>query len=217
MRPARKAWLILLALTLLGGACRQYLPSNRYLEFREGTAHKSAAASVRGKFNHGSHERPLASAGATCVDCHRFDLSLGAHEEQAGRELAGRALLAGTLACHFCHVEPITRQRGAPSVCATCHDDLELLRPEDHDLAWIRVHASVARTDPTRCDNCHRQADCIACHQNRDSLETLVHERNFRFFHSVEARANPMKCGRCHREDFCIRCHQKGRVHAGEE
>jgi hypothetical protein len=206
---------VVLGLAVLAAACRQYLPTNRYLQLR-GEKHKRVTVDVRHKFDHAAHATPLASANATCIACHRFDVLIETSNEQVGRELATRALHGGSAACHFCHVDESTRMPAAPGPCATCHDDLEPLRPDDHDLSWLRVHARMAQVNPSRCDLCHRQAECIDCHQKRDTIETKVHERNYRFFHSIEARANPMKCGACHREDFCIRCHQKG-VLPGEE
>jgi len=217
VRGLARSALAVFGLALVVAACRQYLPTNRYLQLRSSSEHVSAAANVQGKFDHAAHAEPLASVDATCLDCHRFDVLIETSNEDLGRALARRALFAGTGACHFCHVQPETRMPTAPHTCMTCHDNLEALRPEDHDLSWIRVHASVAQTNPTRCEDCHRQSYCIECHQARDSIETLVHERNFRYFHAVEARANPMKCARCHRQDFCIRCHQQGSAHLGEE
>jgi hypothetical protein len=215
VRLRLKTVVVVLGLAVLAAACRQYLPTNRYLQLR-GEKHTWIKVDVRSKFDHAAHATALASAHAPCIACHRFDVLIETSNEQLGRELAARALDAGSAACHFCHVDEATRVPAAPRPCATCHDDLEPLRPEDHDLSWLRVHASMAQVNPSRCDLCHQQAQCIDCHQKRDTIETKVHERNYRFFHSIEARANPMKCGACHREDFCIRCHQKG-VLPGEE
>ena len=97
----------------------------------------------------------------------------------------------------------------APSACTTCHSNMLPLLPANHEVAWSRVHASVASADPVACQNCHRDAFCINCHQNRDSILTFVHERNYLSYHGVDARANPIQCGNCHREDFCLNCHAK--------
>jgi len=206
----------LLAVAALAIACRQYLPTNRYLQLRGGSGQATAAANVRGKFDHERHEAALGKLDVTCVDCHRFDLLIDTANDELARDLDGRALFGGTGSCHFCHVQSTTRVGTAPGECRTCHADLKPLRPEDHDLSWDRVHARMAQTDPVSCETCHRQSECISCHQSRNTIETRVHERNFRFFHSAEVRANPMKCGSCHRQDYCIRCHQRGKVHSGE-
>ena len=206
----KRAALLLLAAGVFAAACRQYLPSNRYLQIRASPSKSTADA--RGKLDHARHERRFAAAGITCIDCHRFDALLDAPEPETAVSLSAHALVPGAAACHFCHGPSATRMTTAPQTCGTCHDDLLPLRPPDHDLAWERVHAQMARVRPGECDTCHRQAECIDCHQRRDTVRTRVHERNFLFIHGIQATANPMQCGNCHREDFCIRCHQGSRV-----
>jgi hypothetical protein len=206
--------LAILALATIGVAalvtsCRQYLPSGRYLQLRP-QANVNSTADARHKFDHRRHARPLAAANATCLDCHRFNALIETGNEELARELSAHAQYPGNGACHFCHGPSETRMAGAPGACTTCHDNLTPLRPADHDVAWSRVHAGMARTDPARCESCHRQAECIDCHQRRDTIQTRMHDRNFRFFHSIQARANPLQCSSCHREDFCIRCHERG-------
>jgi hypothetical protein len=207
-------YLATLVLATVGAAvlvtsCRQYLPSGRYLQLRR-QANMNSTADARHKFDHRQHARSLATANATCIDCHRFDAKTETGNEELAQELSAEAQYPGSGACHFCHVSSETRMAGAPSACTTCHENLTPLRPADHDVAWLHVHAGVARTDPTRCESCHQQTFCIDCHQRRDTIQTRVHDRNFRFFHSIQARANPIQCSSCHREDFCIRCHQRG-------
>jgi hypothetical protein len=192
-------------------ACRQYMPTNRYLQMRRSTQNLSTA-DARGKFNHQSHDKPLAAKGVACVDCHRFDLKIETAQADVAKELSAHGMHPGSTACHTCHTAEATRMAGAPSTCITCHENLLALRPKDHDLSWERLHASIARTEPASCENCHSQNECVDCHERRDTIQTRVHERNFRFFHSIAARANPMQCGSCHREDYCIGCHQQGKV-----
>jgi hypothetical protein len=205
----RRAASIVVAAALLAVACRQYLPSNRYLQMRPAPSRSTADA--RGKFDHARHDRRFAAAGIGCLDCHAFDTLIDVAEPQAAAGLSAHAQYPGGQACHFCHGPSETRMPTAPQTCSTCHDNLAPLRPADHDLAWERVHAQMARVDPARCDGCHQQAECIDCHQRRDTVRTRVHERNFRYFHGIQANANPMQCGSCHRQDFCIRCHEASR------
>lgn len=193
-------------------ACRQYLPSNRYLHLRQPSRSASSTADARGKFNHAKHSRALAKANVTCVDCHRFDTRIKASDVELARDLSTRSLYAGNAACHYCHRAADTRMAGAPSACFTCHENLAPLKPANHQVAWLKVHRSMAQANPAQCENCHRASFCINCHERRDTIQTRVHERNFRFFHSVQARANPIQCGSCHREDFCLNCHQQGKV-----
>lgn len=200
----------LLLFAALAVACRQYLPTNRYLQLR--AAPSRSTADARGKFDHAIHDRHMNGAGVTCLDCHRFDALIDVGTPELANELSARAQHPGSAACHYCHGQSPTQMATAPPTCATCHDNLAPLRPENHDLAWDRVHAQLARTNPAQCDTCHRQAECIDCHQRRDTVRTAVHERNFRFIHGIQATANPMQCGGCHREDFCIRCHEASRA-----
>ncbi len=213
-----KRWMgsvVVVALALAtASACRQYMPSNRYLQVREPSQTRLSTADARDKFNHGAHAPALAKSGMTCVDCHRFDALIETGNEQMARELSAHAQYPRGAACHFCHSPGETHVARAPQTCTTCHDNMAPLEPEDHQIAWLKVHESASRADPARCDSCHNQAFCIDCHERRDSIQTRMHERNFRFFHSVQARANPMQCGSCHREDFCINCHKQGKVDA---
>jgi hypothetical protein len=204
-----------LAVAAMAAACRQYLPSNRYLQPRQASQATHSTADARRKFDHAHHKTALATANITCVDCHRFDAQIETSNEERARDLSMHGLYPGSAACHFCHIESNTGLAKAPGACTTCHNNLEALKPADHEVAWLKVHASMSQTNPTRCENCHRQSFCIDCHERRDTIQTRVHERNFRFFHSVQARANPMQCGSCHREDFCINCHQQGKVDVG--
>lgn len=211
MKRALLAFLVAGMITAGFVACRQYMPTNRYLQMRR-PAQTESTADARGKFNHQAHSKPLASQGVTCLDCHRFDLTIEAAQPDVAKELSALGIHPGSAACHSCHTTEATRMAAAPAECISCHENLLPLRPADHDLSWMRLHASIARTQPAQCESCHRQNECVDCHARRDTIQTRVHERNFRFFHSIAARANPMQCGSCHREDFCIGCHQQGKV-----
>lgn len=218
MRPRPALWktaAALVAFAALGVACRQILPTNRYLQPRASSNLRSTA-DARGKFDHAKHAATLSSADIACGDCHRFDLVIESADENLARSLSSRGLYPGSAPCHYCHQPGPTKMAAAPGGCRTCHENLLPLKPSDHDLAWSKVHATMAQAEPTRCEGCHAQKECIDCHERRDTVQTIVHERNFRFFHGIEARANPMQCGSCHREDFCIRCHQQGKVDLGQ-
>lgn len=203
--------LVLATATILA-ACRQYLPTNRYLQMRQPSQTTQSTKDARDKFNHARHTKALAQTGVTCIDCHHFNVLIDTGSEAMARDLAAHALYPGSAACHFCHVSAETRVSTAPPACTTCHENLQPLLPENHQIAWLKVHSSAAQTNPAQCENCHRSSFCIDCHERRDTIQTRVHQRNFRFFHSIEARANPRQCGSCHREDFCINCHQAGKV-----
>ena len=206
----------MLGTVVLAAACRQYLPSNRYLQLRQPSQAAHSTADARGKFNHARHQTVLAATNVTCIDCHRFDAVIDTSNDQLARELSRRGQYPDGAPCHYCHGPSETQLASAPAACTTCHENLEPLRPDDHEVAWLKVHASMAQAKPAECEHCHRQSFCVDCHARRDTIQTRVHERNFRFFHSVQARANPMQCGSCHREDFCINCHKQGNVDVGQ-
>jgi hypothetical protein len=210
----RAAALLLVALTTAAAlaACRQYMPSNRFLQPRRSPLVSSNTRDARGKFNHEKHASTLSAKGITCADCHRFDVLIDTSNEQMAKDLSMHAQQPGSAACHYCHGPSDTHIAAAPSACMTCHQNLLPLLPTNHEVAWLKVHATVATTQPAQCENCHKQAYCINCHEARDTIQTVVHDRNFRFYHSIQARANPMQCGSCHRPDYCTNCHAQGKV-----
>jgi hypothetical protein len=197
----------LLAALLTVSACRNYLPTNRFLQPRVKPHANKSTAEARQAFDHDAHAKIFGQQNVTCGDCHRFDAKITSADAAMVGALSAAALYPPGSACHYCHGPSPTRLASAPTACTTCHANLTPLMPADHQIAWSRVHASVASADPVACQNCHRDAFCIDCHQNRDSILTFVHERDYLSYHSIDARANPMQCGSCHREDFCINCH----------
>ena len=198
---------VLLALVAAVAACREYMPANRFLRPR--AAPSTSTAEARHRFDHTRHAKILAQQNLVCGDCHRFDAQIDTGTAPLAATASTAALYPGSAACHYCHGPNETRIAAAPSACTTCHSNIAPLLPENHQVAWLRVHGGVASSDPVACQNCHRDSFCINCHQNRDSILTFVHDRNYLSFHSVDARANPIQCGNCHREDFCLNCHAK--------
>lgn len=202
----------LLVIALAGAGCRNLMPTNRYLQPRQGSSAAMSTSEARRKFDHALHAKPLATAQLICVDCHQFGVKIESDGEDLAKAVSAHAQTPGSAACHSCHVDQQLRMSGAPAACLTCHDNLLPLMPRDHQVGWLKAHATVANINPTQCESCHRQSFCADCHARRDSVDTRVHERNFRFYHSVQARANPLQCNSCHRADFCINCHQQGKV-----
>jgi Cytochrome c7 and related cytochrome c len=197
------------SLLLLGAlaACRDYLPSNRYMRLRRPSYTSLSTADARRAFDHAQHAKLFENGDVTCGDCHRFDAKILTDDAALAPALSRAAQVPGGPACHYCHGPSETRIVAAPSACTTCHSNLAPLLPANHQIAWTRVHASVASADPTACQNCHRDSFCVNCHQNRDSILTFVHQENYISYHSIDARANPTQCGNCHRVDFCANCH----------
>jgi len=208
MTPPVRAAAALLLLAVVAAACRDYMPQNRFLRLRT-PAREASTADARRKFDHARHAGVLEQEAIPCGDCHRFDARITTGDESLAAAASSAAQYPGSAACHSCHGPSETRMAAAPSACTTCHTSMLALLPANHQIAWLRVHASEASADPVSCQNCHRDAFCINCHQNRDSLLTFMHERNYLSYHGIDARANPIQCGNCHREDFCLGCHAK--------
>jgi hypothetical protein len=204
--------LLLLACVTFWAACREYMPTNRYLQKRARPDVTTSAMAARGLFDHARHFDTLAAHDLSCIDCHSFDMRIETSDKPLAARLSRVGQYSSGEACHYCHKEAATKVMEAPGTCLTCHDNLLALKPDDHDIAWLRVHANATRADPQSCANCHAQSYCINCHQRRDTIQTVVHDRNFRFTHSIVARANPMQCGSCHRQDYCTQCHQQGEI-----
>lgn len=205
MTRLNRAALALLLLVVALAACREYMPTNRYLRARP--APSQSTSDARHKFDHERHAKILTKQGLGCPDCHRFDAQIDTGDAPLAAQASSDALYPNGSTCHYCHGPSETRISEAPSACTTCHANIAPLLPENHQVGWLRVHASVASPDPVQCQNCHRDSFCINCHQNRDSILTFAHDRNYLSFHGVDARANPIQCGNCHREDFCLNCH----------
>jgi hypothetical protein len=206
---------LLLGLTCAAAlaACRQFLPmpTNSFLQPRQGTRVSMSTADARQYFEHDKHAKAFGATGVQCIDCHRFDFVIDSGDPKQYEPLSAHAILPGSAACHFCHQDGPGRMAAAPAACTTCHTNLAPLKPPDHQIAWMKVHGTEARGDPVQCESCHRQSYCINCHNTRDTIQTIQHERNFLFVHGIEARTDPMQCSACHREDFCINCHLQGR------
>lgn len=207
--PAIVALIAISSSSLAG--CRGLGSAGGVLQERRGSAQHSTAEARRA-FDHSGHRQAFAAAGVLCIDCHRFDQTVEESEPSLARTLSAHGLNPGSGACHSCHTAGPGQMATAPETCSTCHQNMAPLLPDDHLIAWSRVHASAAHADPIRCDSCHRQSFCIDCHQRRDDIQQRVHDRNFRFTHSIVARANPMQCGSCHRPDYCSNCHQQGQL-----
>jgi len=216
-RPLRIA-LAGIVLALGAAACRDIMPTNSFLRMRPQATASQSTKDARQRYSHAKHAKALGDQAQACGTCHRFDAQIGPSEPGLAGALSMAAQIPGSAACHSCHGGPVAggtaaaqdlRMAAAPATCITCHSNMLPLLPENHQVAWLRVHASVASADPAECQNCHRDSFCVNCHQNRDDQLTFVHDYNYISFHSVDARANPIQCGNCHREDFCSGCHAK--------
>ncbi len=156
-------------------------------------------------YSHGHHLSYFTNMGVKCVDCHNFSI-----KTQKTGPLAPlvdmRTLSPSRKVCHECHLGQISIPRR--NQCSLCHDDVDALKPKDHNLAWKSRHGVKAQFDSDSCKQCHQQNECSECHIQRDNMNPRVHRGNFKYMHSISARAKPASCVNCHQsQSFCNDCH----------
>lgn len=89
------------------------------------------------------------------------------------------------------------------------------LRPDDHTVAWMQRHGTVARAGASDCMSCHQEDDCATCHTADLAEPFSVHPPNFTLVHALDARLSPQNCTSCHQvETFCTQCHMRTGVSA---
>jgi hypothetical protein len=161
-------------------------------------------------FDHAEHADALERAGLGCVACHPVGLRRRIAPDRAE---AVPLPAPPRSACHACHVGEVARAgRGAPMECSLCHDVRAELRPADHALDWIALHAAAARAPDQACSSCHTTASCLDCHDRRGAGAASPHGVGFARFHGVEAQLDPRRCSTCHTEASCTACHTSGGV-----
>ncbi|MBI3018621.1 MAG: hypothetical protein HYY61_01840 [Deltaproteobacteria bacterium] len=108
--------------------------------------------------------------------------------------------------CHKCHFDKVSF--ATPNRCQLCHTSAQVLKPQNHWVAWRERHGKLAQIDQDSCLKCHHRQSCNQCHTKLDTMNPTVHRPNFRLYHSVEVRMNPQSCATCHRSNsFCQDCH----------
>lgn len=161
-----------------------------------------AASEIR--FDHAAHVGTMGS-DASCSTCH------GDGDDMPTME-----------SCTTCHNGTDT---APPSDCATCHRadpstgklrterGTTTLRPDNHSVAFLKRHATVAKSGAEECMACHVEQDCASCHNATVAKPFAVHPPNFLTIHASDARANPGNCTDCHTtQTFCTSCHVRSDV-----
>jgi hypothetical protein len=129
--------------------------------------------------------------------------------------------------CFHCH----EGRRGLDD-CATCHSEVAILTPPNHELDWAHNHGEEARQDDGACRTCHSEDHCQECHEGGQLLSPKktrtgvlvpygpqvaapkmmverVHDLNYRFTHSLDAIGKESECLTCHgHQTFCSDCHE---------
>lgn len=87
------------------------------------------------------------------------------------------------------------------------------LMPDNHDVAWLQRHGSIARSQGASCSECHTERDCASCHDEQVAAPFSVHPPNFDTLHGVDARAGGSSCAECHSlTNFCTDCHIRSEI-----
>jgi hypothetical protein len=159
-------------------------------------------------FDHEKHVEVLFEKKKDCFYCHQLpDIKDIKELKEKKKGIDPEIAIEGK--CHSCHKEPETKVANAPGDCGACHQNMKLMKPNDHINEWENLHSIAGKLDKKKCDSCHSEWYCENCHTKRYTVEYNRHPRNYRVYHSVEAMIDPGSCGTCHRTYFCIDCHRK--------
>src|SRR5262249_2227033 len=124
--------------------------------------------------------------------------------------------------------------KAASTKCATCHIDIQRVKPKTHTPGWLAQHGGVARKEPSGCMTCHQAAPtlmlaaqrsdvkqarfeqllgsqfCSTCHSTKNP-----HPTGFERTHGELAKTSTTKCVVCHTDTkrFCDSCHKTPMPH----
>lgn len=102
--------------------------------------------------------------------------------------------------CISCHAD-----RGLPIGCATCHQDVEILKPESHIKAEFDLAHGRMSLDLNSCNECHgAKRFCIDCHG-----VPMPHPQDYLTIHPSQVMGEPVKCATCHGKQPCQSCHDE--------
>ena len=87
------------------------------------------------------------------------------------------------------------------------------LMPDNHQVAWLQRHGSIARSQGATCSECHTERDCASCHDEKVAAPFSVHPPSFDTLHAVDARSRGSSCAECHSlTNFCTDCHIRSEI-----
>jgi len=159
------------------------------------------------KFNHEQHVNILFQQQKDCFYCHKLPDIETIVKQGGDVKITPELKIDGK--CHTCHKDQATKVAKAPQSCNTCHENMKIMKPEDHVNNWTELHAAPAAADSKDCESCHKQWYCESCHSNQFASDTKRHSRSFKLKHSMEAMIDPGSCDACHKVSYCIDCHRK--------
>jgi len=159
------------------------------------------------KFKHEQHVDILFQQQKDCFYCHKLP-DIETIVKQGGEiKMTSELKIDGK--CHTCHKDQATKVAKAPQSCDSCHENMKIMKPDDHSNNWTELHAAPAAADSKDCESCHKEWYCESCHTNTVSTEALRHSRSFKLTHSTEAYIDPGSCDSCHQISYCMSCHDK--------
>ena len=150
-----------------------------------------------------SHEKHI-GADLECTTCHgQVDgIGIGQHMK-----------LPDMVACMDCH-----QTKSVSIDCRTCHTANERIKPESHDLAFLRTHGNISTAFVSQaqmgkdCATCHTTNFCQDCHEG-ENIDRFAHPLNYEFTHALSAQGKERNCTTCHEDrEFCSSCHLSNNV-----
>lgn len=100
--------------------------------------------------------------------------------------------------CIACHID-----RGVPAACSTCHQDVDILKPESHIKSGFDLAHGRMGLELNSCNECHgTKRFCIDCHG-----VPMPHSSDYLTIHPSQVHGDPMKCNLCHGTQSCQSCH----------
>ncbi len=236
-----KGALVLTMLLIAGVACAE-LPDTiimpHDLHFENDVECATCHEAIEQSTNASEIVRPAMDA---CADCHEVDdddecVMCHTNPDEAGYyavvvfgagNFSHAAHLGKDMDCAACHGDPEAARPSLPvntdcrachetadayADCRMCHAPDEVLRPADHDAAWVNHHGLLARDDQGQCAHCHTETTCQECHVG-DNVRPRSHGLNYVFAHALDARSNELDCAVCHQDpEYCSACHVAERV-----
>lgn len=166
------------------------------------------------KFRHADHAQTRTGESIDCQRCHTLPID-NAKFGDVKRSLFTYPMSMES--CLSCHAE-----KGAPSDCATCHEDRRPdVRPPSHLAAgWLESHGFQAERSAANCQWCHEGSRklafpdsslasgsefCISCHTTQRPRSHVA--RWDQTLHGRYAQHDRRRCATCHEEEFCQACH----------
>ncbi len=208
----RRAVLIAVAVTLLGGACARglltHFPHRVHLATLEcgGPGQPKCLSCLScHQSSPGGHESWSAPTAQRCAGCHENDKQIFQHSVRPALATvpAGKKIV-------FAH-EPHLKMSELKGQCVKCHGGAvgveggaPLFPPMDTCLS---CHHHQEQFEANQCTGCHAPGDL----RGLEPRSFLAHDTGWIRRHGPMARSAPEKCATCHAQTSCDSCHDATR------